>query len=321
MNGFLLWLVLLMPVHAQQVQEEATPTVSALMEKLDTARMTLSYQGPVVFQHRNRLETFLFKRSADPVEGGEYIVSTNGPLREMLRRDQWVRCVLPENGDSLVDARLMSGLFPNLNALLHESSRAHYQWQVVGRNRIANRPVWQVRALARDGMRFHHEYWLDAQWGVLLGHVMFDAGNQPLEKTLFVDFQVIENLKLPAGHLLGRQHLSVQAASEAGNGRVAPPWEVRVPPAGFQPAGHQHLQLPDGQQQWQLRYSDGLAHVTVYVEPVVDQPLRGAFNLGAVNAFGRVDSDLQIVAMGSVPLRTLEYFANHLQPVTKQAGP
>ncbi len=315
MLPLLLWLC--QPVLAQQQAIEPRPTVVQLLEKLDQARTSLSYQGPVVFQHKNRLETFLLKRSADPVEGGEYVISTNGPLREMLRRDQWVRCVLPENGDSLVDARLISGLFPQLSAMVLERTRQAYHWQVVGKNRVANRPAWQLRAVARDPLRFSHEYWLDAQWGVLLGHVLLGEQYMPLEQTVFVDFRVEENLKLPPGHLLGKQHLSVQAASEAQLSQEgAPPWAVKQLPAGFQLMGYQQVTLPDGEQQWQLRYGDGLAEVTVYVEPMIDKPLEGVFNMGPVNAYGRVIGQQQVVVMGPVPVKTLQYFSNHLELTT-----
>ncbi len=314
MNWMLTLLLLLgQPVLAQQQNLEARPSVKQLLGKLEEARLRLSYQGPVVFQHKNRLETFLLQRSADPVEGGEYVISTNGPLREMLRRDQWVRCVLPEEGDSLVDARLISGLLPQLDTTVLARTHATYQWQVVGKNRVANRPAWQVRAMARDALRFSHEYWLDAQWGSLLGHVLLNQQHEPLEQTLFVDFKVVENLKLPPGHLLGKQHLSVQAANEATLKREGRPgWQVQPLPAGFALAGYQKLKLPDGAHQWQLRFSDGLAEVTVYVEPRAEQPLQGSFDMGPVNAFGRLMDHLQVVAMGPVPLTTLRHFTTHL---------
>ncbi len=320
MNWFFALLLLAQPVLAQQRPDQALPSLASLLDKLDQARASLSYQGPVVFQHRNRLETFLLKRSADPVEGGEYVISTNGPLREMLRRDQWVRCVLPEEGDSLVDARLINGLFPQLTSVLWKNSENSYRWVVLGKNRVANRPAWQIRALARDNLRFSHEYWLDAQWGALLGHVMLGEQNEPLEQTVFVDFKVEENLKLPPGHLLGKQHLSVQAASEANlNRKGQPDWRVERLPSGFQLAGYQRVTLPDGESQWQLRYTDGLADVTVYVEPIADKPLEGAFHMGPVNAYGRIHHDRQVVVMGSVPVRTLQHFSTHLRQ-TRQDG-
>ncbi len=314
MNWMLALLLLLgQPVLAQQQNPEARPTVLQLLGKLEDARLRLSYQGPVVFQHKNRLETFLLRRSADPVEGGEYVISTNGPLREMLRRDQWVRCVLPENGDSLVDARLINGLLPQLDTSVLERTRATYQWRVTGKNRVANRPAWQVRAMARDALRFSHEYWFDAQWGSLLGHVLLSEKHEPLEQTLFVDFKVEENLKLPPGHLLGKQHLSVQAANEATLKLEGhPAWQVQPLPAGFALAGYQKLKLPDGEHQWQLRFSDGLADVTVYVEPRAEQPLQGSFDMGPVNAFGQLKNDRQVVAMGPVPLATLRHFSTYL---------
>ena len=53
-------------------------------------------------------------------------------------------------------------------------------------------------------------------------------------------------------------------------------------------------------------FSDGLATVSVYVEPLTSKGLNGAASLGAVNALGAQVSGHQLTIVGEVPGITLK---------------
>ena len=66
----------------------------------------------------------------------------------------------------------------------------------------------------------------------------------------------------------------------------------------------------------QLLYSDGLAGVSVYIEPVA-QKLRGesAARRGAVNVHSIWQDGRRVVAIGKVPAATVELFARQTHPL------
>ena len=60
-------------------------------------------------------------------------------------------------------------------------------------------------------------------------------------------------------------------------------------------------------------YSDGLAAVSVFIEPLDEnQTLQGANSMGTMSAYGVVSDNRQITAMGEVPMTTLELFATSM---------
>ena len=63
-----------------------------------------------------------------------------------------------------------------------------------------------------------------------------------------------------------------------------------------------------------LLYSDGLAHVSVYIEPIVPPAFTGPSSRGVVNVYGRVLDGRQITVLGDVPPATVERFAQGVVP-------
>jgi sigma-E factor negative regulatory protein RseB len=62
-------------------------------------------------------------------------------------------------------------------------------------------------------------------------------------------------------------------------------------------------------------FSDGLASVSVYVEPNGEGiGLRGGAQMGAMNAFGREVDGHQVTAVGAVPPVTVQAIAEAIRP-------
>ena len=74
-------------------------------------------------------------------------------------------------------------------------------------------------------------------------------------------------------------------------------------PMGKQPVDH-------------LVYGDGLATLSVYVEPsgADDEPLRGSSHMGAVNAIGLERDGRQVTVVGAVPAVTVRRVGESVRP-------
>src|SRR5207342_1305235 len=102
----------------------------------------------------------------------------------------------------------------------------------------------------------------------------------------------------------------------AGN-ETDPRWRVAPPPPGFTLRGGRRLG-----DSVQLLYSDGLASVSVYIEPMAGaRSGETRARRGAVNVHTRFGNGRRIVAIGKVPAATVTYFARHVVPAEgKLAG-
>lgn len=58
-----------------------------------------------------------------------------------------------------------------------------------------------------------------------------------------------------------------------------------------------------------LLISDGFSSVSVYFEAKGEKGIEGLRSLGPVNSYSRVIDDLQITALGEVPVQTVELVA------------
>jgi sigma-E factor negative regulatory protein RseB len=91
-------------------------------------------------------------------------------------------------------------------------------------------------------------------------------------------------------------------------------WRVENVPEGFDLALRQPAPQPGSEH---LIYSDGLASVSVYIEPLTrPAAFSGASGRGAINLHGRVLDGHQITVLGDVPAATVERFAQGVVPAT-----
>ncbi|MYL24501.1 nucleoside transporter [Halomonas alkaliantarctica] len=161
--------------------------------------------------------------------------------------------------------------------------------------RVAGRDAVQISFDPRDANRYPHQWWLDTASGLVLKHVVRNAEGDILET-----FQVTQ-LQEPT---------RFNGDVEIGRPGHAPSvdWQVNWLPEGFQLQPGVSRELADGRAQ-QL-YSDGLATISVFVEPVTASSLRPGvhqLNVSAVAAerFSGKSHDYQAVAIGEVPPQVL----------------
>lgn len=172
--------------------------------------------------------------------------------------------------------------------------------------RVAGRDAVKITFAPRDTQRYSHQWWLDVASGLMLKHVLRDTDGNILET-----FQVtqLQNPERYDGDV-DLQHPGRVPESD---------WQVNWLPEGFQ------LQpsvspLPAGG--FQQRYSDGLATLSLFVEPVSASSLpRGLHQLSvssvAVERYQRAGVAYQVVAIGEIPpemlrriVRSVEHTAN-----------
>ncbi|TDO12644.1 MULTISPECIES: MucB/RseB C-terminal domain-containing protein [Halomonas] len=169
-----------------------------------------------------------------------------------------------------------------------------YRLQLSGEARLANRTTIRLDIESLDGLRYGHRFWLDTATGLPLKQVLLDERGRVVET-----FQITE------------LHQPQLYQGEIGLDRRRPrphdPWRPAWLPTGFIPLPVETHSARQGDDITHRVYSDGLATLSLFVEPVegADQLIPGLHRLGASHAAVRhreLGGQLrQVMAMGELP--------------------
>ena len=312
-----LTLPLLLGIAAPQAQA-ADP--QALLMRMQQAAASLDYDGTFVFQRGDQLESLRIVHKASGGVVRERLVSLNGAPREILRTGSEVRCYLPDENAALIEHRRADNR--NFPALLPDSLtvlKKNYRVRNGASGRVAGHSAQSVTITPRDAYRYGYHLWADKATGLLLKASLIDAQGKVLEQYMFT--QVAIGKAIPESELTP-QHLSKGAAvsrrTEESSAASSSRWEAVQLPAGYTLNARMQRKLSARQQPVEhLVYSDGLAVVSVFIEPV-DSAARGALSglthMGAVHAFGKVTDGHQVTVLGEAPAMTVDMIGASVAP-------
>lgn len=292
------------------------------LREMSAAGQELNYRGTFVYLHQGRMEAMrVIHRAA---EGGEHerLVALTGEAREVIRDRQRVTCILPKSKSVMVGRSLPRKPFPAALPRDLGDLADSYEFVVQGEDRIAGRGARIVLIRPRDDFRYGYRLWLDQDSRLLLKSELIDGAGRAVEQMMFTDIEFPQSIS--EGELQSSLHGEAYTRSgheqpEAEQARASD-WTVAQPPPGFMltHSNRHALSSPTGQQVEHLVFSDGLATVSVYIEPLPefaaeatpDAPASsvpmGPSNMGAVNALGLQRDGHQITVVGEVPPGTVE---------------
>lgn len=279
------------------------------LQQMETALETVDYRGRFVYIHGDEAETMLVFHRVGPDGTRERLVSLNGSAREVLRNDDEVKCILPDDKVVFVEKRHEGGTLAQgipLNAVRNSD---HYAFELLGMGRIAGRSAQLIAIKPRDEFRYGYQLWLDEATALPLRSELIDESGVPIEKMMFTEIEI--GAEIADGQLApsvsGEDFTwHVNGGEEKAVAEMSTPVKFDVLPPGYEIVSAETRE-EDEQPSWHLVISDGLASVSVFAEPMVEgkPSLAGLSTLGAVNAFGvRLDTH-HITVVGEVPEATV----------------
>jgi sigma-E factor negative regulatory protein RseB len=190
-----------------------------------------------------------------------------------------------------------------------------FAWLGEGRKLGRSSTIIEIRP--RDGYRYGHRLWLDERTAMPLKIQLLDHEGAAIEQIQFV------SMMLPAEISDARLQPEVETEGFTWyeQERGATPsaidpdqvsWQVDPPPPGFHLKEARLRSLPGADHAVEhMVFSDGLASVSVFVEPAeaTDGELSGLSRMGAAHAFTLILDGQQITAVGEVPPHTVESIA------------
>lgn len=314
--SFALFLGLVWPLAAVAQAEGVKVSAPQLLQLVQQAAKTQNYQGTFAHQRNGEMRSFRVTHFAQDGQEHERLEVLSDSPREYLRINDRVQCLIPEQ-KLIVSEQQRQERFPALLMGSVSDLSQHYDFVLRDRQaRVAGRPCHRVSIVPKDSHRSRYELCVDQETGLLLEAQMHDEQGAVLEHIAFTQLQIgmpidSEALK-PAWstdgwRMVQRQHNNIDLKSQG--------WFYREPP-GYRPVVEIERQFRDGRQVSQLILTDGLATISIFIEPyqqnLSHHQMSGANRSGAVNLYGKRYADYWVMVAGEAPAATVRQLAESI---------
>lgn len=321
MLAALAWCVTPWPAQATPPTAIPRDAASWLM-RIHEAAYRRNYQGTLTVSSAGTVSS---SRVAHYCEGGqqyEQIEALDGEPRSVLRHNELVHTLWPRNRLALVEQRDPRVGFPALPADASRRVLESYELLPLGQDRIAGHEADVLLLKARDKARFSQRLWVEQRTGLLLRSDILADNGTVLESSAFSELrldvrprsdQLMNALRRVDGFRVVRPALVPTTLDTEG-------WQLKTLPTGFRevscarrdldPLAGNHTPVV-----LQLIHSDGLTHVSMFIEPFVPQRHAHETSLvtGATHTLMLRRDDHWVTVVGDVPPDTLKRFANALE--------
>ena len=286
------------------------------LDRISRSARELPYSGVFVQQTAEGASTSRITHVVDRhgVEM-EKLELLDGPLTEIIRRDDEMTCYKPDSRTISIDRRATGRFFPSLISGNTKSIANNYRVKLGNVERIAGLDCQWVILEPKDAMRYMQKLCAEIGTGLLLRAKLFNDRKQMVEQFMFTQLDVSRNispqsLKSRYEQSQGWQRqIAVKSIKDTDTG-----WKAVNLPAGFRKIMEMTRNLagrPDPVAH--LVYSDGVLSVSVFVESAQIAP--NSFTSvvaedGPTSFAMRASGDHQITVMGEVPPATVQSIAD-----------
>lgn len=318
-------------VQAQAPNDAAVEArdARAWLERMHEAANRRNFQGTFVVSAGGSVASSRIVHYCEGRNQFERIESLDGLQRQIYRHNDVVHSLWPQSRVALVETRQAAGQFPALLTSSAENIVQYYDVRAAGQGRVAGHEANVLLLRPRDGYRFGYRLWSEKQSGLLLRAEVFDAQEVVLEASAFSEVtigvkpqpdQVLQPMRRIDGYRVQRPVLREVALESEG-------WSFRQLPPGFrhvssvkrsmaaEGGGDAEASAEGGVPSvLQSIYSDGLTHVSVFIEPYNPAVHRREMlmAMGATQTLVRRQGNWWLTVIGDVPVATLRAFASTL---------
>ncbi len=294
-------------------------TVDDWLTKTQEATRGRAYTGTLVVSAGEEISASKVWHVCDRTTQMERVDSLSGPARTTIRRNSEVITFVHDKKIAYTEQRESLGLLPMRWRTNGESLDRFYRLREAGVQRVAGHDAKVVELLPHDASRWGYRIWTEGQTGVVIKLQTLDGRGAVLEQVAYSDLQL--------GAVVSMHALEQRMKNTDGyvvKPRVLKkntwPSSVRLKPEpvlGFSAMScYQRVEAdaPAMGSRAHCVFSDGLASVSVFVEPMrADAPLTPTQTLrGATQVVTQALGPYWVSAMGEAPPETLQRLSKHL---------
>ncbi len=298
---------------ASTVAQAQSPETLTWLRKIHEATQRLSYTGTFVYQNGGRSETSRITRFVDPSGDIEKLEVMDGVPREIVRTKDTVRCYLPDSRVVKVDRRAERS-FPALVPERITALARHYDISLGETHRIAGFECQAVVLTPKDSLRYGYKLYADVNSGMLLRAVTVDPAGNNVEQFTFTQLSlgnVTRDMVKPR-HAVRQWRVE---DAEAAPARLSG-WGLTSELPGFRKVTELKRRLGESRPVGQMVYSDGLAAVSVFIEPLEARrdPVRtGLASMGAIHIYTREVANHMVTVVGEAPAISVQRIADAVE--------
>lgn len=297
-------------------QAQTTPEALGWLRRIYEATQKLSYTGTFVYQHAERSETSRITRFVDARGDIEKLEVLDGMPREIVRTRDTVKCYLPEARLVKIDRRGGQRVFPALLPERLTGLAEHYTISLGETKRMAGYECQLVVLTPKDNLRYGYKLWADTATGMLLKALTFDAKGEAVEQFTFTQLAIggVRRDRVRPRHSARDWRIEDAASVPADLGAAG--WSMNPELPGFRKIVELRRMLGESKPVGQFVYSDGLAAVSVFIEPREGrrEPVRpGLASVGAINIYTREVANHVVTVVGEAPAASVQRIADRVE--------
>jgi sigma-E factor negative regulatory protein RseB len=304
---------------------ESAPETRVWLTRIHQAASQRNYQGTQVFTAGGVSSSSRVAHYCEGTQQYERVEILDGQTRRVLRHNEVVYTVWPQRQLAVIEQREPLPPFPALLQPGEDRLIEHYELRSQGHERVAGYDAQVFLLRPRDAYRFAQRLWAEKASGLLLRSDVVGPHDEVLESTAFSEVaigvrpqpdQVLQPMRKLDGYRVVRPVLAHTELEGEG-------WAMKQTAPGFRqiscvkrPLDATELtSAPANAEVLQAIYSDGLTHVSVFIEPFNPQRhLRPMItSVGATHTLMQRQAGWWITVVGDVPPTTLKLFAAGLE--------
>jgi len=307
----------LLPFAAAFAQSD--PAAVQWLQRIFSATQRLSYTGTFVYHHDDQVETSRITRivvASGPVEKLEIL---DGMPREIIRSRDQVVCYLPSIMTVKIDKQGGRHPFP---LILPDQLKDLAESYVVRKGEVERVAGYDCQVIVlepRDTLRYGQKLCADLATGMLLKAKTFSEKNDMLETFAFTQLRIggyIDREKVKSRFVAQAKDWRVEDSGAAEADLTRSGWTVRTQPPGFRKVTEMTRTLNGASGVGHIVFSDGLAAVSVFIEPTAArnaarQP--GLSRQGAINVYVRRLDSHWVTVVGEAPAESVKLIANAVE--------
>jgi sigma-E factor negative regulatory protein RseB len=196
---------------------------------------------------------------------------------------------------------------------IHALAR-HYDISLGETHRIAGYDCQAVVLKPRDNLRYGYRLYADVSTGMLLKAVTLDAAGEQVEQFMFTELRLggVTREMVKSRHASRSWRVEDAGAAPA---QLAG-WRLSKELPGFEKIAELKRRIGESRSAGQVVYSDGLAAVSVFIEPLEgrSEPVRtGLASMGAIHIYTREVSNHMVTVVGEAPALSVQRIADAVE--------
>lgn len=293
------------------------------LKKIQSAAQKLNYSGTFVYQQGTQMRTSRITHLLDGRNELEKLEVLDGKSREYIRNNDEVICYVPEAKTLLVEKRVAREIFPAIITSNPSELSEVYNLSKAEFGRVAGHDCQAIILEPRDNLRYGYKLWAEKSTGLLLKAQTLNENKEVVEQISFTEIAIgnVARTQVKASFFnTAGWHVENALMSQVNLSG----WSVKSPPAGFKKIREVKRLVSDSsssskrgggtqREVSQMVFSDGMAAISVFIEPGTQSRTEGWVQQGAMNIMGKRYGDFWLTIVGEVPAATIRQVANSLE--------